>query len=312
MASSLQGIILCVGDLAKVDVHFLCCGSGNYMYLVTSVIVGVCIFPLTCFRTIDRLMTIGSYGGISVLYNSVFIVGNAFVDFPDAARRSGHSVKLMGTPQDFGVFIGTLGLSLFVHSMLLQMGSAHRASVVKPSVVKRDVAIAYILAVVFYIIVGAAPAIAFELGGQQYTYAKNGLLPQNILLAYDHSSWGAIVGQVLLVIQIMVVYPLIGTVIRGQFYSSVLGTVWPGWPLTFLFSVALVSFTTLISAVFPHPGSVVGYVGVYTAIVYMTGLPILVHLKASRAANKASLLSSVVHSIIFACVSFAFLMQFIF
>jgi len=192
------------------------------------------------------------------------------------------------------------------------MGSAHCCSASKPSVVKRDVAISYVLAVIFYVAVGAVPAVAFQLGGQQYPNAKGGMLPQNILLAYNHSSWGAIIGRTALVLQIFIVYPLLATVIRGQFYSSLMGTAWPGWKLSISFTLGLVIFTTLISSVYPKPGSVVGYVGVYTAIIYMLALPFSVHLKARKAANRATLRSTVGHCVIFVIVCFAFLMQFIF
>lgn len=312
MASSLQAVVSSIGDLAGTDVHFFCCGSGDFEYALSSIIIAVFVFPLMCFRTINRLMRIGSYCGIAVLYNVVFIIGNAVVSWPDSSQRSNRSVKLVGTMKDFGVFFGTLGLSLFIHSMLLQMGSAHCCSTSRPSVVKRDVAISYVLAVVFYLAVGAVPAVAFELGGQQYKNSKDGLLPQNILLAYDHSNWGAIVARCGLVLQILIVYPLLGTVIRGQFYSSIMSTAWPGWPLAILFNVGLVTFTTLISSVYPKPGNVVGYVGVYTAIIYMLALPFSVHLKARKAANRASLLSTAGHVIAFVVIGFAFLMQFIF
>merc|ERR1712107_77983 len=122
----------------------------------------------------------------------------------------------------------------------------------KPGVVKRDVGIAYVVAVLFYCAVGAVPAIAFELGGQQY-HLKNGALPQNILLAYNRSNWGAIVGQLLLTLQIMIIYPLIGNIIRRQVYVLLTGSDWPGWPKAITFSVILVVLTTAMSSVYPHP-----------------------------------------------------------
>merc|ERR1712151_231489 len=121
-----------------------------------------------------------------------------------------------------------------------------------------------------------------------------------------------IVGQFLLTLQIMIIYPLIATVIRRQFYLSVIGTDWPGWPKAIAFSIVLVALTTTISSVYPHPGSVVGYVGVYTAIVYMLGLPFLVHVRACKATNQGSMASTVFHAIIFVAMTFFFLLQFIF
>jgi len=66
---------------------------------------------------------------------------------------------------------------------------------------------------------------------------------------------------------------------------------WPGWPRVAAFNVGMVLLTTLISSVYPKPGDVVGYVGAYTAVVYMLWLPILVHLRALKRENRCTLLS---------------------
>lgn len=316
MASSLNNVILSLGDLSNSKVTFLCCGTEDFEYFVSSVIIGVCVFPLMCFKTIGFLMTFASYGGISVVYNCCFIIGNALMNWPSEDVRAGRKIKESGDLKDFGVFFGTLGLSLFVHNLLLQMSSGHSQAVSNPAVIKRDVAISYCFAVVFYIAVGAVPAVVFQLGhgsgGSPYTQnLKNGQLPQNILLAYSRDSWGAIIGQSLLMLQILAVYPLIATVIRRQFFSSMTGSQWPGWPKALSFSFCLVIFTTAVSSVYPKPGNVVGYVGVYTAIVYMLGLPILVHIKASKTSDRGNRMSTVIHALIWVIMSFAFLLQFL-
>jgi len=318
MASCLNNVTKSIGELAGVNVTFLCCGTGNFRYLVSAAVVALLVLPMLLFVPFAGLMRVGSYGSVSVLYNAGFIVSSALYNWPSAAERSGRKVREAGDLKDFGVFFGTLGLSLFIHNLLLQMARSHSCSLTKPSVVKRDIGIAYALAMVFYIAVGAVPAVAYELGSSQYKFLVENHgqleLPQNILLSYSHDSWGAIIGQLLLMLQILVVYPIIGTLVRRQYFKFTTGNDnWGGRSTASLFIVVLVSFTTLVAAVYPKPGNVVGYVGVYTAIVYMLGLPILVHIKAKQAENpdKSSSVSTVLHALIFTVMSLAFLLQFL-
>lgn len=311
MASSVNNIIISIGDIADTKVTFLCCGSGSFEYLVSSIFIAVCVFPFLCFRSIGWLMNLASFGSLSVLYNCCFIIGNAFWYWPSADTQKGKVIKEAGDIKDFGVFFGTLGLSLFVHNLVLQMGYGHSCALTKPAIVKRDVGIAYCIAVACYIFVGAVPAMVLELGGDPYQYLVDGQLNQNILLSYDHKSVGALIGKALLLLQIFVVYPLIATVIRRQFFASVTGTDWPGWTKAITFSAVLVGFTTTVSSVYPEPGHVVGYVGVYTAIVYMLTLPFLVHVTALKAMKRPSKLAMVVHGLIWVVMTVAFLLQFL-
>jgi len=312
MATTLQSVVLSIGDIMHTDWNFFCCGSENFEYFISSVIIGLCVFPLTSLRNLSWLMTLGSYGGISIVYNCIFIVSSAAAGWPHVDHHSAAGVKFVGNLADVGVFFGTLGMSLFVHSVLLNVSSRHREFRSGAATVKRDVGIAYTVAVLSYIAVGILPALCFELGSQQYERIKNGQLPQNILLAYDDSSVGGLIGRVTLLLQLLTVYPIVANVVRGQLFTSVMGIRWPGWRLAFVYSVGLVAFTTAISSVYPHPGNVVGYVGVYTAIVYMLALPMLVHVTARKRENNASCISTVWHATIFVVMTFAFLMQFIF
>jgi len=310
MSSTLQGVVTSAG-LTSI----FCCGDGNYQYMAASIIIGLCMVPLLSIRDIGKLAKVGGFGVIAVLYNVLFLVLMAVFDLIDIPKDvPTTSVKMLGTLSEVGGFVGMMGLSLFVQSVLLPIAGAHTCARTAPQKVTRDLGFAYFFAVLFYVIVGAVPAVAFELGHDvlpHYIDLKIHTLPQNMLLAFGAHSWGALVGRLLLVLQIGVVYPILGAVMRKQFFGGLFNREWPGWTLATAFNLTVIGFTTLTAAVFPNPATVVGYVGAYTAIVYILWLPILVHLKALRRTGQSGLCKQWWHMLFATLGSFAVLMQFL-
>lgn len=68
--------------------------------------------------------------------------------------------------------------------------------------------------------------------------------------------------------------------------------------------------TTATAALYPYPANVVGFVGAYTAVVYMLGLPIAVHLSAVKRDGRATLCGALLHFLLFAGGSLMVMTQF--
>jgi len=265
------------------------------------------------------IAAIGSYGVLALIYNVLFLTGSAVANL---VQLSGQSlpptvhVKSIGSVAELGGFVGIMGLSLFVQSVLLPIAGGHSKLHTAPRVVKRDLSVAFALAVFLYVVVGAIPALAFELGKhtlpQYHTWAHWDTtgLPQNVLLAFEDSNIGALIGRFLLVLQIGLVYPILCAVMRNQFFGGCVGSDTGSFHFA-LFNITIIGLTTLISAVFPEPGSVVGYVGTYTAIVYMLWLPILVHIAASKTAGRDSWLMVAFNILLGTTGTVVILLQFI-
>eukprot|EP00929_Paragymnodinium_shiwhaense_P067949 TRINITY_DN34153_c0_g2_i2.p1 TRINITY_DN34153_c0_g2~~TRINITY_DN34153_c0_g2_i2.p1 ORF type:complete len:602 (-),score=85.37 TRINITY_DN34153_c0_g2_i2:146-1951(-) len=291
MSTNLQAVVESVlarsGD-TDVAANIFCCGDGQFAYAVSSAVVGACMLAMLAIRDISKLVQMGSYGVLALVYNVGFLVVTAMLNIHDAVGQvpaTPRPIKTAGGLSDIGVFVGMMGLSLFVHSVLLPIAGSHVKLKNQPAAVKRDLGVAYMLTVFLYVLVGAVPAMAFQLGrGVIPQYAsEDSQLSQNILLDYPQSSTGALVGRAALVLQLGIVYPILCAVMRKQFFAGCLGDDNPSQMSTLAFNMVLVAFTTTISAVYPSPGSVVGYVGMYTAIVYILWLPVLVHLRAGKA-----------------------------
>lgn len=232
------------------------------------------------------------------------------------ASKLGH-VTVFGELSGLGVFVDMMGLSFFIHNIVLSIGRNHVQARHQPHVVKRDLGIAYAFAAVVYCLLGAVPAAAFEIGKHalpQYTdcawrtkVLTCDVLPQNVLLAFETA--GGHAARACLTLQIAVVYPILGTCMRKQFFGA-LGHEWPGWGPAMLFNVLIVCFTGTVAAAFPKPGTVVGYVGAYTAIVYMLGLPISTYLSARRKMGDLSCFSGLLHVALMLLMSALVLLQF--
>eukprot|EP00928_Gymnodinium_smaydae_P075880 TRINITY_DN588_c0_g1_i2.p1 TRINITY_DN588_c0_g1~~TRINITY_DN588_c0_g1_i2.p1 ORF type:complete len:618 (-),score=151.85 TRINITY_DN588_c0_g1_i2:159-2012(-) len=304
MATNVQAVTEALAAASQTEVHFFCCGDGNFQYAFASLLVGACLLPLLMVRDVAKLAAVGSYGVLALLYNVAFLVLSSFLAIFEVDRSTWGSVKLAGSVDDVGVFVGMMGVSLFVHSVLLPIAAGHSKVHSAPGVVKRDLGIAYALAVLFYVIVGMVPAAAFELRRWQE-------LPQNVLLADNFSAIGALVGRSALVLQIGIVYPILAAVMRRQLFGGLLGRPELGPRGMALYGLALVGLTTTVSAVYPKPGSVVGYVGTYTAVVYVLWLPILVHLAAVRKSGQRLGLTLLLHGGMAVVGTVVLLMQFV-
>lgn len=89
-------------------------------------------------------------------------------------------------------------------------------------------------------------------------------------------------GAVLL--QLMSIFPLVCGVIRGQFFTYVLGTIYPGPVSVCMLNLLLVGASSLVASQFPDaPGQVLAVVGAVSGTLYVCVLPILVHLAALAA-----------------------------
>jgi hypothetical protein len=298
--------------------------------MVSSFFVAAGLLPLLTVRDVGKLAKIGSYGVLAIFYNVGFLLSSAFMDISqteeqhqhllgrrlsgDAPRRHlADGIKTVGSMSDIGVFVGMMGLSLFIHSVLLPIAGKHAKLQSQPQLVKRDLGFAFFMAVVFYVFVGAMPALAFMLGKDVLPqYKGESELPQNILLGYRSSNLFALVGRFVLVLQIGVVYPILITIIRTQFFCGCLNRENAGKGESVVFTLIILVLTTLVSSVYPHPGTVVGLVGTYTAIVYMIWLPLLVHISASKTVTgRRSRVSTVSHVLLGVACTAIMLVQFV-
>eukprot|EP00927_Polykrikos_kofoidii_P029247 TRINITY_DN25329_c0_g1_i4.p1 TRINITY_DN25329_c0_g1~~TRINITY_DN25329_c0_g1_i4.p1 ORF type:complete len:639 (-),score=87.66 TRINITY_DN25329_c0_g1_i4:30-1796(-) len=279
--------------LKTYPISFLCCGMGDHQYTTTAIAICVGVLPLLFIRDITKLAVLGSYGVLALIYNVVFLVVNGASNIVQVVQLNEPletpTSFYVGSVQQVGHLVGMMGLSLFIHSVLLPIAGGHHKVRTEPKVVIRDLGIAMFLAALLYIVVGLVPAVAFELGkGKLKAYDGIKEFDQNVLLDFEPSHFAAALGRGIAVLQIGIVFPILIGVIRKQFYHGIFNIEHPSWAQITIFNVSVATLTTTVVCTYPHVAAVNGIVGTFTAIVYMLWLPLVVNINASKDKGRVS------------------------
>jgi amino acid permease len=316
MASMLQSVAEDIVAATGADPARIRFGSGNTEYALPAVLItSVCLVVMQ-IRDISTLAKLASYGVIALVYNVTLMVGAGIWNLIGLTAYSSNdfgNVKYFGNSGAQGKMVGMMGLSLFVHSVLLPLAANHEQIRDRPNVVKRDLGIAYSICTLVYIVVGAVPSMSFMLGHSiqpVYKHLNIEVLPQNALMAFPGDHMWAVIGKSLLVLQIGTVYPILGAVARKQFCVEYFQMQDPSARVTLLCNLVMAGMTTSTAALYPYPANVVGLVGAYTAVVYMLGLPIAVHLQAVKRAGNANICGAALHFLLFGGGSLMVMAQF--
>jgi hypothetical protein len=316
MASMLQSVAEDIVSATGADPAKIRFGTDNTEYALPALLTTAVVLVVMQIRDMSKLAKLASYGVLALFYNVTLMVGTGLwnmIGLTAYSTKDLGPIKFFGTAGAQGKMVGMMGLSLFVHSVLLPLAANHEHITQRPNVVKRDLGIAYVICVVIYIIVGLVPSMSFMLGHEiqpVYKHLNIQLLPQNALMAYPGDHTWASIGKTLLVLQIGTVYPILGAVTRKQFCVACFNVQEASARATLLCNLAMAGMTTATAALYPYPANVVGFVGAYTAVVYMLGLPIAVHLQAVKRAGRASLSGAALHFLLFAGGSLMVLTQF--
>jgi amino acid permease len=316
MASMLQSVAEDLVRAAGGDPRAIDFGNATTEFAVPAMITAAAVLLVMRIRDLATLARIAGFGVVAMIFNVVLLVGSGLWNMFGLRVYPRHEIGdviYFGSVKGAGKMAGLMGLSLFVHSVLLPVAATHKHIARRPDIVKRDFGIAYCICVFIYIAVGLVPSMAFMLGNNvQPIYHRMNLqmIPQNALLAFPGSPTLAGVGKSLLVLQMVTIYPMLGAVIRRQLCMAYLKTPEPSGRTAALFNIGVAGLTTAVAAFYPYPCNVVEVVGSYTAVVYMLGLPIAVHLEAVRYSEGRSRTTVFLHVVLFFVGSIAVLTQF--
>merc|ERR1719506_888650 len=316
MASMLQSVAEDIVSATGADPAKIRFGNHNTEYALPALIITCGCLVVMQIRDMSKLAKLASYGVLALVYNVLLMVGTGLWNMIGLAAYPSTdigNVKYFGTAGAQGKMVGMMGLSLFVHSVLLPLAANHEHIRERPNVVKRDLGIAYGICTLVYIVVGLVPSMAFMLGHSiqpVYKHLNIDVLPQNALMAFPGDHTWAVIGKSLLIMQIGTVYPILGAVTRKQFCVAYFNTPEPSARIMLLCNILMAGMTTATAALYPYPGNVVAFVGAYTAVVYMLGLPIAVHLSAVKRDGRATLCGALLHFLLFAGGSLMVMTQF--
>lgn len=252
------------------------------LYRTVPVYLGVLIFPLLNFKSPTFFTKFNALGTVSILYLIIFvIVKSATWGLHMTVNDWDHSWNWETT---FPALSGMLALSFFIHNIIISIMQNNQDQ----SKNGRDLTIAYILVTVTYVTIGVVFYICFPLAK---TCIEDNFL--NNFQKWDGLTVGA---RILLLFQLLTVYPLLAYMLRYQLLSSVCKAFSKGWII--LVNIVLVSVCILFATFVPYIGTIIRYTGALSGFVYVFTLPSFLYLAIMRKQGRLTWYSLLLHTCI--------------
>jgi sodium-coupled neutral amino acid transporter 9 len=283
--------------------------------IVASLAIIAIVFPLSCFKRLTLLVKFNSFGVFFVLFLLVFIIYSSTyamvhpeTTVPHNATEVVQYVFQNVTPgngttvytnylQNFSVqfshLLAILSLSFFIHNVIVSILASKKSL----RHTRRDIAIAFVLAGLCYLIPGVMGSVAFR-------FSEN--MEQNFLNQFSSENIYANVARASVLLQLMSIYPLLLFIIRTQ----VFGSDWKFWKkldptkpkydpnfvLVLFLNILCCLVTTTFASFYPKVGTVLRFTGAICGLIYLYLLPILVHLKIMHKQGELRWYSIIFHS----------------
>ncbi|KAK2588651.1 hypothetical protein KPH14_006417 [Odynerus spinipes] len=244
--------------------------------------LAILIFPLLNFNSTTFFTKFNSLGTLSIIYLIIFVLIKSASWGPhmDVAMWE-NSWILKPT---FPALSGMLSLSFFIHNIIITIMQSNRDQ----SKNGRDLTIAYVLVTITYVIVGVVFYVCFPL-------AKS-CIQDNLLNNFQKWDTLTVGARIVLLFQLLTVYPLLTYMLRIQLLSSICKA--PTMCGTLIINFILVLICVLFATFMPRIGTVIRYTGALSGLVYVFTLPCLLHLSVLHKQGKLTTFSLLVHLII--------------
>ncbi|XP_028048077.1 sodium-coupled neutral amino acid transporter 9 isoform X2 [Monomorium pharaonis] len=244
------------------------------------VFLALLIFPLLNFNSTTFFTKFNSLGTISIMYVIVFVVIKSAswgINMDQNEWATNWVIK-----STFPALTGMLAMSFFIHNIIVNIMQNNRDQAKNG----RDLTIAYILVTFTYITVGVAFYMCFPL--------SKSCVEDNLLNNFQKWDGLTIGVRILLLFQLMTVYPLIAYILRIQLLSWICkGTSNRG--LVLLINFVLISICIIFATFVPYIGTVVRYTGALSGLIYVFTFPNLLHLSILKKEGKLSVCTILFH-----------------
>lgn len=181
----------------------------------------------------------------------------------------------------FPALSGMLALSFFIHNIIVTIMQNNRDQ----SKNGRDLSIAYLLVTLTYIIVGVLFYICFPLNKL--------CIEDNFLNNFQKWSGLTVGARIVLLFQLLTVYPLLAYMLRVQLLSSLCKTYNMGCVI--IINIILISICILFAIFVPYIGTIIRYTGALSGFVYVFTLPSLLYLVILKKQQKLTIFSVLLH-----------------
>lgn len=232
------------------------------LHTTVPVYVALIVFPLLNFRNVSFFTKFNSLGTLSVMYLLLFVLVKGYT--------WGININsLIPEPRAFtnaAVLSGMLALSFYIHNIIITIMS-NNARQEKNG---RDLTIAFLLVTITYTLVGAVFYICFPL-------AKS-CIEDNILNNFEMHDTMTAVARILLLFQVVTVYPLVAYMLRTE--AILLMQLRDTKLLTVTINIAIIIMCILVACFCPSIGTIIRYTGAVSGLVHIFALPSLLQVRS--------------------------------
>ena len=242
-------------------------------YAVPAILV--CILgPIMCLKSVSIFLRFNIVGTLSVFFLLGFAFFKAyhwgFVHLDWSNPDSPFYVQLFSW--NFPIYTGVLSLALFIHNCLTTLMRTQK----NPANNQRDLAIAYILVGVTYLLISTAIYISFPL--------DKDCIRDNFLDNLESNDLFAFITRLFLLLQVVTLFPLLVYMLRvqvlGMFQDHATGEVSNQAVRILALNSLLLVCCILFATYYPQIGSVIRYCGSFSGLILIFTLPPLTYLRA--------------------------------
>ncbi|XP_011693231.1 PREDICTED: sodium-coupled neutral amino acid transporter 9-like isoform X2 [Wasmannia auropunctata] len=244
------------------------------------VFLALLIFPLLNFNSTTFFTKFNSFGTASVMYLIVFVVIKSAswgVNMDQVEWATSWVIR-----PTFPALTGILAMSFFIHNIVINIMQNNRNQEKNG----RDLTIAYFLVTVTYIIVGATFFMCFPL--------PKSCIEDNLLNNFQKWDGLTITARIVLLFQLVTVYPLLAYVLRIQLLSWICKGR-SNRALVLFINLVLVSICIIFATFVPYIGTIVRYTGALSGLIYVFTFPNLLHLAILKKEGKLTVYSILFH-----------------
>ncbi|XP_043266018.1 sodium-coupled neutral amino acid transporter 9-like isoform X1 [Colletes gigas] len=249
------------------------------LYKTVPVFLGLLIFPILNFNSPTFFTKFNSLGTASIIYLITFVLVKSIswgINMDEMEWKINWSLK-----SSFPALSGMLAMSFFIHNIIITVMQNNRDQ----NKNGRDLSIAYLLVTLTYIIVGVVFYICFPL--------SKSCIEDNFLNNFQKWSGLTVGARIVLLFQLLTVYPLLAYMLRVQLLSSICKTSNTGCIV--LVNSVLVCICILFAVFVPYIGTIVRYTGAISGFIYVFTLPSLLYLVILKQQNKLTILCTLLH-----------------
>ncbi|XP_017889461.1 sodium-coupled neutral amino acid transporter 9-like isoform X2 [Ceratina calcarata] len=252
------------------------------LYKTVPLFLGLLIFPLLNFSSPTFFTKFNSLGTMSVVYLIVFVLIKSAswgINMSESDWEVGWILR-----SSFPALSGMLAMSFFIHNIIVTIMQNNRDQ----SKNGRDLSIAYLLVTFTYIIVGVVFYVCFPL--------SKACIEDNMLNNFQKWSGLTVGARIVLLFQLLTVYPLLAYMLRVQLLASIDKRSSMGCVV--VVNLVLISVCILFAVFVPYIGTIIRYTGALSGFIYVFTLPSLLYLTILKKQDSLSIFSIVVHTTI--------------